>query len=103
MRAYSVFIKNGMRVKHNAKARVTVKSGNQVLEDELTDISIVGGAITRISIMYNRLSMSGGVSWWNPATGMAITRPKISIRTRQEDILTDDQECDCKACEGGKV
>ena len=98
MNDYKIYAEDHMRVKHDAKARITVKTGRQVLEDELTDIATVGGAMTRISFMYNRASMSGGVDWWNPANGQSITRPKVSIRLRESDILTDDELCDCERC-----
>lgn len=98
MKEYNVPIENGMRVKHSAKARFTVKSGRLVLEDHLTPSETLGGAFTTASFMYNRASMSGGVSWWNPSNGQPITRPKITVRFRKEDILTGDQECDCEKC-----
>jgi hypothetical protein len=87
---YSVPIEDGMIVKHGTQARFTVKSGRTVLEDRLTDVRYVGGAITTAGIMYNRLSMSGGVSWWNPATGKSLKRaPKVQVRVRQQDIQTN--------------
>ena len=51
--------------------------------------------------MYNALTMSGGVSWWNPSTGEAISRPKVQIRVRPEDILTGDTLCPCEGCKEG--
>lgn len=95
---YTVPIKNGMRVRHDAKARFTVKAGRKVLEDDLTPIESIGGAITRAGIMYNRASMSGGVSWWNPSTGESISRPKFDVRVRPEDVLTGEQLCTCSIC-----
>lgn len=97
-REHSVALEDGMRVKHNTKARIVAKSGNRVLEDSLTDVESIGGALTRMGIVYNRLCMSGGVSWWEPATGRSIARPKISILLRPQDILVDSEECDCQAC-----
>ena len=93
-----VHIEDGMRVKHGTKARITVKSGKTVLENNWHDIDSIGGAITTISIMYNRLSNSGGVSWWNPATGQPITRPKYEIRVDKKSVLTGKEECDCDGC-----
>ena len=95
---YTTSVENGMRVKHDAKARVTVKTGNKILEDDFHDAESLGGAFTVISFKYNRASMSGGVDWWNPSNGYPINRPKIHVRFRPEDILTGDQECDCPAC-----
>jgi hypothetical protein len=86
---YTVPIEDGMIVKQGTQARFTVKSGRTVLEDGLTDVRYVGGAITRAGIMYNRLSYSGGVSWWNPTTGKSIKRPKVEVRVRPQDIQAD--------------
>ena len=88
-REYNVPIKNGMIVKHGSKARFTVKSGKTVLQDDLMDVELLGGALTVASITYNRLSMSGGVSWWNPTTGLPIGRPKITMKVRRRDINKD--------------
>jgi len=86
-REYTVPIKDGMIVKHGSMLRFTVKSGKEVLEDDLCDARFIGGALTRASIMYNALSMSGGISWFNPSTGRSIKRPKTTIRARIEDIV----------------
>jgi hypothetical protein len=92
-------IENGMRFRHDTQARFTVTSGKTVLEDGLTSIDTLGGAMTRASIIYNRLSYSGGVSWWNPATGKELPRaPKVRMRVRPQDVLTGDQECGCDKC-----
>jgi len=61
MKEYNVPIEDGMFVKHGTQARFTVKSGKTVLEDRLVDVEILGGAYTTAGIVYNRLSMSGGV------------------------------------------
>lgn len=97
-REFTVFIENGMRVKHNAKARLLVKSGREVLQDDFVDAESLGGAFTVASFVYNRASMSGGVDWWNPATGQRIERPKITVYFRPQDILRGDEECDCERC-----
>jgi hypothetical protein len=86
MKEYNVPITNGMIVKHGSKARFTVKTGRTILEDRLVDVEILGGAFTTACIVYNRLSMSGGVDWWNPATGHSIERPKITMKVRKQDI-----------------
>jgi hypothetical protein len=99
MKTYTEPLENGMRVKHDAQARITVRAGKEVLQDELIGVESVGGAMTVASITYNALSVSGGVSWWNPATGKPVSRPKISIRLRPEDILTGDMECNCDNCQ----
>jgi hypothetical protein len=96
--AFTVPIENGMRVRHDAQARFTVKAGRKVLEDDLTPIESLGGAITRAGIMYNRLTMSGGVSWWDPSTGQPISKPKYEMRVRPEDVLTGEQLCTCSIC-----
>lgn len=98
LQAFTTPIKDGMRVRHDAQARFTVKAVNKVLEDGLTPVTTIGGAITRASIMYNALTMSGGVSWWNPATGEPIRRPKVQIRVRPEDIIADGTLCPCDTC-----
>jgi hypothetical protein len=88
MKEYDTLVKNGMIVKYSSKLRVTVKSGNRVLQDDLCEAEHVGGALTVISFTYNRLSYSGGVHWWHPITGESIARPKVSIRARKQDIVT---------------
>lgn len=95
---YNTTLEDGMRVKHGAKARLIIKAGEKTLEDELTNIDSLGGALTRAGFMYNRLSMSGGVEWWYPATGESIPRPKTRILLRQIDVLTGDELCDCSKC-----
>ena len=90
-----------VRLKHNAKVRIVLKSGNKILEDSFKDVDRVGGEKTVYSVMYNRLSYSGGVSWWNPATGEPLPKaPSLYYLVREEDILTGDQECDCTRCVG---
>jgi hypothetical protein len=98
MNAYTVPLEDGMRVKHDAKARFTVRASRAVLEDHLVDVRYLGGAITLAGITYNRLSYSGGVSWWNPSTGRPIAKPKVQVRFRPVDVLTGEQECDCSSC-----
>ena len=85
----------GLTVKCDAQARFTIKSGRRTLEDRLTLASSVGGAITVASIIYNGLSMSGGTSWRDPASGKPIDRPRVTIRLRPQDVLGDGKECDC--------
>lgn len=97
-------VEDGMRVRHDALARFTVSSGSTVLEDSLTAVDALGGAMTVAGVVYNRLAYSGGVSWWNPATGEAIKRPKVNMRVRPQDVLGDGEECGCSRCqptEGG--
>lgn len=98
MNEYRVHIENGMRIRHDAQARFTVKAGRKVLEDDLTPIETIGGAMIRAGIVYNRRSMSGGVDWWNPATGESVPKPKVQIRVRPEDVLTGDELCGCDRC-----
>lgn len=95
--AYTTPIEDGMRVRHDAQARFTVKSSRTTLEDRLIEIELIGGAITVASFTYNRLA-GAGVSWWNPATGRPITRPKVTVRLRPEDVLTGDELCSCPVC-----
>ena len=99
MTEYSQYIEDGMRVRHDAQARFTVKAGREVLEDGLTPISSIGGAMTRASVMYNARPYSGGASWWNPSTGKPVERPKVQIRVRPEDVLTGDTLCPCPDCQ----
>jgi hypothetical protein len=91
-------ITDHMRVKHGMKAHFVLKSGNRVLEDELMDIGLVGGHITLVSIMYNRLSVSGGCAWWDPKTDNTIAKPKYTISVDETQVLTGDQVCDCSKC-----
>lgn len=99
MKAYTVLLKDGMHVRHDAQARITVKTGARVLEDRLTPVDSIGGAMTLASVTYNRASMSGGVDWWDPGTGRPISRPKVLVRLRADDVLTGGQLCHCPACE----
>jgi hypothetical protein len=99
LQGFTLPIMDGIRVKHGAEARITVTAGKKVLEDRLTSVESVGGALTVAAITYNRLSYSGGVSWWNPATGEALSSsPKVNVRVRPEDVLTGEQLCDCPIC-----
>jgi hypothetical protein len=97
---YTEFVTNGMHVRHDAEARFIVKSGRRTLEDRTIPVRIIGGAFTTAGIMYNAAAMSGGVRWADPTTGLPMERPKISVKVRPQDILTDGQECDCKECHG---
>lgn len=98
MTEFTMPIKDGLRVTHDARARFTVTAGRTVLEDRLIPIEAIGSAMTVAGVFYNRLCMSGGVSWWDPATGKSISRPKVKIRVRPQDVLTGDQLCACPAC-----
>jgi len=83
-------------VRHDAELEVVVKSGNTVLERQRVEACSLGGALTVISFMYNRLSMSGGVAWWNPATGESIAKPQVSYTlVNESDILAPGQDCPC--------
>lgn len=98
MKDHTIPFKDGMRVRHDAEARFTVTAGRKVLEDHLVKVEAIGGAITLAGFTYNRLTMSGGVSWWDPSTGQSISRPKIKVRFRPNDVLTGDQLCMCSVC-----
>jgi len=96
---FTVSVENGMFVKCDAQVRFTVKSGRGTLEDGLTPAATLNGAMTVASFTYNRLSYSGGVDWWNPSTGKPLAQaPKVTMRVRPEDVLTDGQECGCCKC-----
>lgn len=97
--AFTMPVEDGMRFRHDAELRFTVTAGREVLEDRLTPAETIGGAMTVAAITYNARSVSGGVSWWNPATGKPISRPKVQIRTRPEDVLTGETLCDCTRCQ----
>lgn len=99
MKEYTIPIYDGIRLKHGSKVRVTVKSRKTVLQDDLHDADSASGAVTLACIVYNRAAMSGGVDWWNPATGRPIARPKLSIKARKTDILKDGEFCDCAGCQ----
>lgn len=98
LRTYTVPFEDEMRVRHDARARFTVTAGRKVLQDDLIDPASIGGAMTLASFTYNRASYSGGVDWWDPATGKPVSRPKIKVRFRPEDVLTGDQLCTCPTC-----
>ena len=98
LREYTMPVADRMRFRHDAQARFIVKAGRKVLEDRLTSVATIGGALATAGIIYNRLAMSGGVSWWDPSTGESISRPKIQIRVRPQDVLTGDQLCTCPVC-----
>lgn len=96
---YTVAIEKNMRVRHDTQARFTVKSGRRVLEDRLTPVDTLGGAMTLAGFTYNRLTMSGGVDWWDPKTGKSLGgAPQVQMRVRRQDVLTGDQECGCDWC-----
>jgi hypothetical protein len=97
MNEYTVAFENGMRIRHDALARFTVKSKTLVLQDSLIDPQTLGGAMTVASIIYNR-SAGTGISWWNPSTGRPISRPRILVRFRPGDVLTGEQLCECEVC-----
>jgi hypothetical protein len=94
---YTVPLDDGMVVKHGSQARLRIKSGNTVLQDELTDVRYLGGAIAQAGIVYNRLCMSGGTSWWNPSTGKSIRKPKYEVLLRPEDIRSAEEIAAYKA------
>lgn len=85
-------------MRHDAQARLTITSGRRVLEDRLVEADAIGGAITVASIIYNRLSYSGGVDWCDPSTGASIARPKFKIRFRPTDVLSGEMLCSCRRC-----
>lgn len=95
--AFTTPIEDGMRVRHDAQARLTIRTSRTTLEDRLIEIELLGGAITVAAIIYNKLA-GIGVSWWNPVTGRPISRPKVTVRLRPEDVLTGDELCSCPVC-----
>lgn len=96
---FTVPIEQGMHVRHDAQARFTVKSGRRVLEDRLTGVADLGGAFTVACIIYNGLSMSGGVAWRDPVSRHGIDRPYVKMRVRAEDVLADGELCGCGNCQ----
>ena len=98
LQKYTQPVEGVMRFRHDAQARFTVKAGRKVLEDRLTSVATIGGALATAGIIYNRLAMSGGVSWWDPSTGESISRPKVQVRVRPEDVLAGDELCTCPSC-----
>lgn len=98
LRTYTVPVRESVRLRHGTQVRLTVTTGRKVLDDYLVEVEHVGGAITLAGYMFNRLSYSGGVDWWNPKTGESITRPQYKVRVRPEDVLTGDQLCTCPSC-----
>jgi hypothetical protein len=87
------------RFKHGTTFHFVVRAGREELERSIVPIESLNGAVTRCAVMYNRLAVSGGVSWWNPSTGYAIAKPKWSIElVDPSDELTEGQLCDCERC-----
>jgi hypothetical protein len=87
------------RFKHGTEIRFKLTAGTEVLEDTVMPLDQLDGHLTVCGVMYNRLAVSGGVSWWNPSTGYAVAKPKWSIDTvNPSDELTGDQLCDCSKC-----
>ena len=95
---YTLEITEDMNFRHGTQIRITVKSGNLILEDHLSPIETVGGAYTVACILYNRAALSGGNDWWDPRTGRSIARPKLFMRARPEDRLINEL-CSCEKCE----
>lgn len=46
---------------------------------------LIDQACTLWRIMYNRLSVSGGVSWWDPATGKSINGISARVELKHPD------------------
>jgi hypothetical protein len=98
LREYSKLLESNVTLRHDAKIRFTVASDGVVLEDRLISPTALNGALTVASIMYNRLSRSGGCDWWNPSTGQKVRRPKITVHARPEDLTSDTRPCECDSC-----
>jgi hypothetical protein len=86
--------------KHGTMVKFTLTSGGDILEESVIPIDSLGGAVTRCGVMYNRLAVSGGVSWRNPGTGQPIQKPKWTWElVDPSDELFDGAFCDCADCE----
>ena len=81
MSGYTVPIKDGMRLRHDAKLRSqTIDDAGHVLDSQLIDAAVLAGHMTVQSIVAPQ---------WFPYSG----RLRMRIKARREDILTDNQEC----------
>lgn len=88
-----------VRLRHDAKVRMVLRSGDEVLEDWTTEARLINATFTRWAIVYNRRAGSGGVSWWHPATGNDIKRPQVRVEWVDPDgILGVGELCDCPIC-----
>jgi len=77
---------------------VTFKAGQTVLDETEVDAYLLDAHLTVRSIMYNSLSVSGGVRWWNPATGHAIAKPRYTVDVIDTDAayLEPGELCTCE-------
>ena len=92
-----------MRLKHGAKVRQVLRSGDLVLEDRVCDPEdLISTEL--FSLIYNR-NISGGIDWWNPSTGEPLEhRPKMTIElVNPDDELKGAELCDCKDCGDGPL
>lgn len=99
MTAYKVPIENGMRFRHGSRVELILKSGRRVLEHDTTPVEYLGGAITVLSIIYGAGITGTRPGWTDARTNLPLAeRPKLHIRARREDILTDGALCECTTC-----
>lgn len=57
----------------------------EVTAEEVATPHLVDQACLVWRIMYNRLSVSGGVSWWDPATGKSINGISARVELKHPD------------------
>lgn len=89
-----------MRVKHGTKMRCSVIGDGRVVDvSEDIPIETMGGHETTTSIMFNALTMSGGIRWRHPRTGENYRRVQLQWELMNpEDELHGDELCDCADC-----
>lgn len=97
-----------VNVRHDATVLLTLRAGPEdqraIVEQREVPVTLLGGAITTMSIIYNARAVSGGVEWRNPRTGEYLIRPKYDYELTDPDnqILPEGTLCDCKdVCNGG--
>jgi hypothetical protein len=93
-----------MRVKHDALLDVIVRSGGQVLSQAQVPANQLDAHLIVQGFTYNSAPYSGGAQWWDPSSGLAIQRPKVTYTLiNPDDELTGDQECYCNEECGGSA
>lgn len=97
-----VRIDGPIRLRHDAMIRMTLTERGTDIVLDVKDVSpeSVGGAITLASVIYNRLGVSGGTAWWDPATGRPLKGVQWVLDVDEKYVLTGTQLCTCteKCC-----
>lgn len=95
---------DNVNVRHDASVTLTLSAGRPdarfVVEESVIPITSLNGAITRMSVMYNALGVSGGTAWFHPGTGERLVRPQYTYELTDPDvqILKPGELCTCTEC-----